>query len=148
MTINGDTNEKGSIASWDAKLWQTTKPLTSSLRIENSGNVHFQADVHVSYSNLLGKKRFELNQELLILPGTTRKVPIDWVDSPSIGIYKAEGSVDYLGETEALPAKYIILMPLTVIWGLGGAIILFIVAIIVRKKRQKRRKSTQKVSNE
>lgn len=146
MTVNGEASEDGSIASWDAKLWQTTKPITSSLRIENTGNVHFQADVHVNYSNLFGNKRFELNQELLILPGTTRKVPIDWVDSPSIGIYKAEGTVDYLGETEELPAKYIILLPMVVVWTVLGVIILLVTATIFRKKRLG--KKSKKVSNE
>lgn len=144
MTVDGDLIEKGKVESWQADLIQTKAPLNTDLRLRNSGNVHFQADLSANYINLFGKKRFTLNQELLVLPGTTRRVPVTWQDSPYMGIYKVSGNVSFLDKKETLPEKYVVLsQPLPVIASAAGVIALVIVSIVFKKKRAKSSKKSR-----
>lgn len=134
MTVSGQVNQAGSVESWDTRTWQTKRPVTSTVRLKNTGNTHFQANVQVQYNNLLGKKRFEFNKDLLILPGTTRRIPIEWADAPIFGIYKASGTVHYLDKNDILPAHYIILLPANILL-VALVIIVFTVLLVFLKKR-------------
>lgn len=138
MTVEGDIERAGKVASWNAAMWQTADDLTSTLRIENSGNVHFQADVKANYTNLFGKKRFELNQELLVLPGTTRRVPINWENPPAFGIFKAGGTVSFLDKTETLPTKWVVYISKPVLIGVAVAVILITGLILLRRLRRRK----------
>ena len=76
MSVDGTIQESGFVKSLSSSFWQTKPPITSNLRIENNGNVHFQADIDFYYANLFGRKQFQLKKESLILPGTTRRIPL------------------------------------------------------------------------
>lgn len=138
MTVNGEITMKGSLESWDVKTWQTSRPITSTVRIKNSGNTHFQTDMKVHYSSLLGKKRYELNQQLLILPGTTRRVPVEWANAPNFGVFKASGTVSYLDKNESLPVRYIILLPIPLLLGALVAILLLVTFAIYKRRISRR----------
>lgn len=137
MTVAGTTIQEGSITTWLTKLLQTKPPLESTLKVKNSGNVHFQADVTAQYSNIFGKKQFELKRELIILPGTTRLITVSWEKPPYFGIFRASGSVKYLDKTEELSSHWVILLPQPVIIGLvvvvAGA---FGYALLRRRKKK------------
>lgn len=138
ITAGGELEQAGSLAGWDVAAWQKQRPLTSDVRITNSGNVHFQADVSIQYSDLLGNPKFTLNQEVMVLPDTTRKVTANWARAPYLGIFKATGSVHYLDRTDLLPAQYIVLVsPLIVIATAVGFGVL-IALIVVRRRLVKR----------
>lgn len=142
ITVNGDLKQSGSIESWKANFWQKARPLNAEVRIKNDGNVHYQASVQATYSNIFGKARFHLNQEQLILPGTTRRVETPWQNAPYLGIFKVSGQVNYLDKTEALPTKWVILLPMPIIAGVGVIILLAAVGAIVRSKTAKRTPKT------
>jgi hypothetical protein len=133
MTVSGATKQAGSLKSWEVPTWQTHRPVTSTVRIQNTGNVHFPAMLHVQYDPLLGKG-FQANKELLILPGTTRRIPIEWSTAPAFGIFKASGTVDYLSKTDVLPTKYIILLP-TALLLVPLVVVLMIIGWILLKRR-------------
>lgn len=135
MTISGKIINSGSLESWDVQLWQKKKPVLSNIRIKNSGNVHFQANIHANYTNLFGKKAFQLNQELLILPGTTRRVPIAWENAPTFGIFKASGNVEFLGQTKNLASKYVILLPPIYLCAFLALLVLIIAVVVISKRR-------------
>lgn len=138
MTVSGDIRREGSLESWETTFWQTKKPVTSQLRLKNSGNVHYQADLKAHYKNIFGKNVFELNQQLLVLPGTTRRTPVEWNNAPVFGIFKAGGTVEFLGKTEILPTKYILLMPkyVPIIFiALAAVVLLF----VIKKRKTKKR---------
>lgn len=136
MTVNGTLTQAGSVESWNAALWQKTRPLESDVRIKNSGNVHFEANLSVSYQNIFGKDMHHLDQQMLILPGTTRKVPVSWSDGPAIGIFKVSGSINYLNKTETLHTKYIVLLPLWVLWVVVGLIVVLAGWSVLRKRKK------------
>jgi len=135
MTVDGDINRSGSLESWSAPLLQTQRPVSSTLRLKNDGNIHYQANLKVKYTNIFNKKRFELNQELLILPDSIRRIPIEWQDAPYAGIYKASGQVSYLDRTEELPVKYVILLPIPII---AGAAIVIATGLILGIRKCKK----------
>lgn len=139
MTVEGEIRRSGSLESWDVPLYQSKKPVSSMLRMKNDGNVHYQIDLQASYSNIFGKKQFTLNQQLLVLPGTTRRIPVEWQNAPYLGIFKATGKISYLGKTETLPNKYIILIP-SMVWfiAIGVAVIVLIGWFLKHRKRSKR----------
>lgn len=142
MRIAGDVTEEGRLASWNVPLFQTKPPLKSDIRLKNGGNVHFQADVQVTYSNLFGKKQFELNQELLIMPGTTRRVPVAWEQPPYFGIFKAKGTVQYLGHQDELAEKWIILFPVPLMAGLAGMLALIVSYRAIKRRQRKKTNAT------
>ncbi len=138
MRVNGTIEEKGTVESWTAQTLQTKKPVTSALRLKNSGNIHYEANVNATYKNIFGKTQFELNQQLLVLPGTTRKINVSWQDAPYIGIFKAGGTVKFLDKTEVLPVRYIILLPYSFIL-IAGVVLVAAGATVFFKKRQNKK---------
>jgi hypothetical protein len=139
MTVRGTINQEGSLLSWNTNLWQKKAPLVSQVRVRNTGNVHFQADLTANYSNLFGKKQFTLNQQMLVLPGTTRRIPVQWDKPPAFGVFKVGGSISFLGKTEKLDSKYVVLLPVKYLLILLAVLILAVVAYLTYKKRSKRR---------
>jgi hypothetical protein len=139
MTVRGTIDQEGALLSWNTNLWQKKAPLVSQVRVRNTGNVHFQADLTASYSNLFGKKQFTLNQQLLVLPGTTRRIPVQWDKPPAFGIFKVGGSISYLGKTDKLDAKYIVLLPIKYLLITLAVILVAVVTYFTYKKRIKRR---------
>ncbi len=144
MTIAGDIIEKGSLASWDVETLQTKQPVSSSIRVENTGNVHFQSDISVTYTSIFGKKQYENNQQVLVLPGTTRRVVFDWDSAPYFGIYKASGTVSLLDGTEELEQQWIILFPTSLMRILAGLAAAGFLWFVVKPQAQKRRTTHKK----
>ena len=140
LTIDSELSEAGSVDSWTVPFWQTEPPVSSLLRLKNSGNVHYQADVQMSYTSLVGSNKFDFRHDFFILPGTTRRIPIEWTDSPRIGLYKAEGMVSYLGKQESLNTTYILLLPPYILW-LTAALLSFLALITIKITKRRRRRS-------
>lgn len=136
MTVNGDIQLKGKVESWSAQLWQKDSPLTSDVRISNSGNTHFQTDINVVYKDLFNRDKFTLNQPTLILPGTTRRIPINWQNPPAFGIFKVSGQVKMLDKTEQLPQKYVVYTPYWLIYAALGLVAVALVLIVTKKVRK------------
>jgi hypothetical protein len=140
VTVDGNLINSGSLEGWDAKLWQKSKPIGAAIRIKNDGNVHFQVNSQVTFSNLFNKPRLQLNQEQFVLPGTTRRIIANMEKTPAIGIYRVSGTVSFLDKKETLPSKWIILLPIQVV-NLFIAAVALLVAWQVLKPRIKARRS-------
>lgn len=140
VTVDGNLINSGSLEGWDAKLWQKNKPIGAAIRIKNDGNVHFQVNSQVTFSNLFNKPRLQLNQEQVVLPGTTRKIIANMEKTPVIGIYRVSGTASFLDKNETLPSKWIVLLPIQVV-NLLIAAIAILVAWQVLKPRIKARRS-------
>ena len=143
MSVAGDVINNGSLASWQTPFFQPKRPVNATARIKNDGNVHFQADLSVRFSNIFNKKQFELNQELLILPGTTRRVVVSWERAPYFGLFKASGSVKYLNKIEQLPTKYVLLLPYPIIIFLLALVAAVVTRKFIRRNKQKRTGSSR-----
>ena len=146
ITVNGEIKQAGSLESWRAPFWQTQSPIKSDIRIKNSGNVHFQVDSKVIYSTVFNKKRFELNQQNLILPGTVRRIETPMQNSPYFGVFKVSGEANFLNKTETLPEKWVILVPPTILFGLLTFCSIVLFGYIVRRKAASSKKIKSKKS--
>ncbi len=145
VTVNGELINSGSLLGWDAKLWQKSKPIGAAFRIKNDGNVHFQVNSQVTFSNIFNKPRLQLNQEQFVLPGTTRKIVANMERSPLVGVYRVSGTVSFLDKKEALASKWIILLPIQVV-NMIIATVAILVAWQVLKPRIKARKTKSKTA--
>ena len=142
ITVNGDYKQSGILANWSSVFWQPKKPLQADLKIKNDGNIHFQVDSTVNFKNVFGKTRMQLNQQHLVLPGTTRKLPITWENAPYIGIYRIDGSIKFLDKQEALPSKWVLILPVPVLVIIGVILVLVLTLKVLKlKKKNKTKKS-------
>ena len=133
-TAAGETELSGSIESFSSKMWFSNPPIQSEMLIRNSGNTHFEARQDIVYKNIFGGQVYGTGQTKIIMPGTTRKVVAEWEKPPLFGVFKLEGTVNYLGKTEALKSSYIIIMPMKILIP-AIAVIALVIIWIIRKRR-------------
>lgn len=69
------------------------------------------------------------------MPGTTRRIPIDWSNGPYFGVFKFGGTVSFLDKKEELPTRYILLLPYPIILAAIGIVAAAILAQFVRRRK-------------
>lgn len=135
LRVTGNAIEKGSIAQWSVPLLQQP-PLGGTLKIANSGSVHFHAKVKVTISDILGRKKHEIVRDPHVLPQKLRNIPISWEKSSSFGLYKVGGEVSYLGKTEKLPTKYVLIASTFVRVLIGSSLLLIVIALVISGRKR------------
>lgn len=138
LKVAGDVRQSGRLLSWDAAFRQSP-PLLASLRLENNGGSHFASAVHVEVQDIFGSSKHVFDTEKYVLPQTVRKVDVRWDKTPSIGLFKVTGTVSMLDNTQKLPAKYVVVMPDSLVFALGAlaglAALLFIARVVVLRRK-------------
>jgi hypothetical protein len=143
LTVNGPAVNQGSLLSWDAKPFQ--KPnLTGYVRIANTGTLHFSASVNATVKDIFGFTKLNFSSAKEVLPQTVRRIPIEWKNTPFMGLYKINGSVTYLGKTNILGTKYVIVMSQLARYVIGGVAILLVVILIIHEIAKHRRNKKKK----
>lgn len=110
VTVNGDLKMTGHLSDTSIPWFQPSAPLHTSVSITNTGNGDFPADVSLKVSDLFGNVKYQSQNQYPILPDTTRKIDIDWRDSPWIGVYREEITTTFLGATE-VKSGYVLILP-------------------------------------
>jgi hypothetical protein len=136
LSVDGETSQAGRLLDASTRLLNTAPPINTDVRIENTGNIHYDARVGATYRGIFGKQYLTYSQEVIVLPGTTRRVPITWDKPPYAGIFRVTAEASYLGRTEKLDTHYVILlpMPLRIVLAL---ILLALIANSIFNKRKK-----------
>ena len=138
LTVNGPAVSRGSLLSWEVKPFQ--KPdLTGYVRIADTGTLHFSATINATVKDLFGFNKLTFTSVKEVLPQTVRKIPVTWTNTPFLGIYKISGSVTYLGKTETLGAKYVIVMSMLARYVFAGLAIILVVTLIIHEITKHRR---------
>lgn len=141
VAVQGQVERGGRIESFTAKLWQTGAPLESYLRITNTGNVHFFADTNFVVTDIFGNAKYKFSNNLVVLPETTRRIPLQWEKAPSFGLFKLSGTVKFLDKEQPIPPRYVlVLSPLAFLLTLLAVVTLVTVAILTRPKNVKRKR--------
>lgn len=109
----GPAIDKGQLLSWQSSFLQEP-PLTATVRIEDSGALNFPSTILVKVQDIFGQSKYSLSTTKQILPQTIRRVIIPWPQSPSFGLFKVSGSVNFLGHTHQLATKWVLVMSNTV----------------------------------
>jgi hypothetical protein len=134
----GSVRSAGSVASWTVPFVQTTKPLTGSVRLANTGNIDYSSTATMNIENLIGDNKTQVQTTHYVLPMTIRKVALNWSSPPMAGIFKVSGTAVIVGKTVALPAHYVLFMPLLVLIGFPLLVLLVISGLIAAARRKKR----------
>ncbi len=101
----GEITETGSIEEFSARRFYLKPPIDFTLRVKNSGNVHFKPLGEITIQNLFGSKdTTAVNAEKgNVLPGSTRKFTVKWQPKTgrwwTIGRFSANLRLAY-GESE------------------------------------------------
>jgi len=138
LTVNGPAVNRGSLLSWEVKPFQ--KPdLTGYVRIADTGTLHFSATVNATVKDMFGFNKLTFTSVKEVLPQTVRKIPVTWTNTPFLGLYKISGSVSYLGKTETLGTKYVVVMSMVARYVLSGLAIILVVILTIHEITKFRR---------
>jgi hypothetical protein len=139
----GPVAKKGEVASWQSGIFQKP-PLTSTLRLQNDGGVHYPATIQVNVRDVFGRSKYSLHTSKEVLPQTIRKVAIPWNKTPGIGIFKVTGSVSFLNQHQELSTKWVFVMSQAVRICLGAVLLLIILFVAARSQYKRRRRRAAK----
>lgn len=109
-TVNGPYISGGQLLDTFVDPIQFHAPLTAAFNIENSGNADFDVETLYTVSDIFGNVKHKQHKTSIILPKTIRNVPLEWNDSPWLGLYKVRIDNAYLDKT-ASSDKYVLVAP-------------------------------------
>lgn len=108
LTVNGGSVKKGDVVGFEAAGFQQSRPVKSSLRIRNEGNIHFAANSNLRLKDIFGRTVAKTELTSTILPATIRRLNLELKPNQPFGLYKIEGDVKFLGNTTRLGEKWIL----------------------------------------
>ena len=146
-TVSGVTRTSGNIV--DAKIngFIFNNKLFTSSTVINTGNVDSEADYYIEVRNLFTNQiAYSTKAEpttKIVLPGTTRTNIITWENSPSLGLFRVEQNVDFLGKNSNI-SKIVFLCPTWLLISLIGFLALIVIWIIIKVRTKRERKKSGK----
>ena len=118
---------KSHFASFDIPFISERSPIDFSIKIENTGNIHFLPEGRIEIFNIFGKKVTEAElKSNYVYPSSTREFTSRWRKKNLSGIFKAKVNVEYNGE-QIEATKFFIVFPWRIIIFGAIAIITFII---------------------
>lgn len=146
LAVGGDLRASGGIKDFQVPLFQAVSPVTGTLRLANTGNVHYSADVSAQLWSPFGKvgRAQELRGE--VLPSTTRRFNISLPSSAPIGLYNVKVTVNSMGRLDKID-RWMLLMP-KLTFAILSATLLLVLSIIVWSLWRKLKKRRAKISVE
>lgn len=108
--VDGKATTKGEAEEATISFFQLEPPLTATQRFKNTGNTDYDVEYNFTVSDLLGQKKYDFVSSSTILPNTTRKILMEWKDSPWFGLYKVDVSARYL-DTSSSSSGYVLISP-------------------------------------
>ncbi len=127
LQVAGPVTQKAQLLTWQTSSFQEP-PLTSVLRLQDSGSLHYESNITFKVSDIFGNTKFTLNTQKIILPQTIRRIPLVWTKAPSIGLFKVSGTAKFLGQTKTLPTKYVLVMSKSI---RVDIIIIFVILVLI-----------------
>ncbi len=136
ITVKGDVEQSGEVStnSFKPVLWGGT--LTLPYDVENTGGSHFMVKLSAIVKTAWGSEVDRVSEERYVLPRTERRVDIDWHAKEILGIYKIEQSAQYLGRTEQLPSRWLIIAQPIALIGLIALVAGVALYAVIRVKRR------------
>jgi hypothetical protein len=107
-------------------------PLRAHARVENSGNVDFDANSALRVETVFGREVFRYDSTHVVFPGKPRVFSTGWDDASGIGLYRVSYRVTAAAE-EQEAASYVLMVPRTLLW-LVAALILAGGIYVARRK--------------
>jgi hypothetical protein len=151
IQVAGPVVQSGKVLSWSSPFFQKP-PLTYSLKLENSGGLHYFSNISIVVRDIFNTPKFTLTTQKVVLPETIRQISDIWTKTPSLGFFKVTGSATVLGRNVKLPTKYVLVMSNTVriVFIIIAALIIVAFSVrllVMRKRRTKYHRHAKKLSH-
>jgi hypothetical protein len=138
--VAGQADNSGSISQSNISTFFFNPPISASSLVENTGNVHSDAEYILQVFPLLSDEEVYTNEEdpetHIVLPGTRRFVTQSWDGAPSLGIFKVKQTVKFAGN-ESVTEKIVIICPMWLVFLVIFGVVFLIVYLIARSKMRK-----------
>lgn len=147
-SVDGETHQDGKVINNTIDMFEFDSPVSGSVSIVNTGNIHFDAVYTFKVSSLFSDEELYSTETSpknnIVLPQTTLTSFNTWDDTPNLGIFRVSQTVTFLQDTFTTE-KTVFVCPLwfLIIWIIflvSGLIWLF-VSIRHRKNTTKRAKT-------
>jgi hypothetical protein len=135
LRVSGDAKEQGSVTAWGVP-WLQEAPFGATVKVANEGSVHFQSKVNVKISDLFGSQKYAYERDPQIIPQKIRNIPVSWENGATFGLFKVEGTVSYLGKTETLPTRFVLIASMPIRLLMMAIVVAFVgVMVFLGRKR-------------
>lgn len=129
--VDGETRVGGKITNAKVPSFLFNPPITASAVVENTGNVHANAQYTLQVYPLIGDEEVYTNEEhpdtRVIMPGTSRFNSISWDGAPHLGIFRVKQTVKF-ADQESVVEKVVFLCP---IWFLVIVLVVIFLAVFL-----------------
>lgn len=147
-TVDGKTKVEGAIIENRIPGFFFSPPITASSLVENSGNIHFDAEYTLKIFPLFSEEEIYSMEESpktnIVVPGTTLLSSNEWGDTPRLGIFRVVQTVSAAGNTSTVEKTVFVcplwFLSLWILFTFGGIFWLFANSR-ARKKAAKRAKT-------
>lgn len=109
--VDGNHEVSGNIKSQTISFFQFTRPLKTMTRFENTGNIDFNGELNLTVKNVFGATKYTTARDSSVLPGTVRRVELNWEQSPPFGLYRVELVTRFL-DTITRKNAYVLMAPI------------------------------------
>ncbi len=137
---SGDTRDGAEITDYDFHTLLTKGNVNTGARVTNNGNTDFQAKYSMTIKTFFGKVVYDRSSSYSVFPDTTRKISMEWAETPSFGIFRATARVSALDQVVE-KSKIVMIVPLFVIIIMIILLTILVVWTIILIKKRNEQKS-------
>lgn len=137
---DGETNDSAEITDFTLTSFLTEGNVETSALVKNNGNTDFTAEHKLVVKKFFGTVAYEKSRVYDVLPDTSRKIEMDWEDTPAFGIFHVTSTVTALDQTKE-ESKLVLIIPLFVIIVALVLLTIMVVWLIILIKKRRSQKA-------
>lgn len=137
ITVKGDVEQNGQASTEPYSSVSWNGALTMPYSVKNMGGGYFTAKVSAVVKTPWGSEVARVSEERYVLPQTERRMVLDWQAQGAFGIYKVEQSAEYLGRTEQISSRWLLVIHPAILIGVVSLLVGGTMLVVFRiKSRQ------------
>lgn len=133
VTVNGNYRTGGNYLGSASSFYQPRPPIEATVRVRNTGNTDFNADIKMTATDLFGRVKYSGANSFVVYPETTRAMPVSWQGSPAFGIFKLKLETKFLDQRQ-VNESLVLVAPR---WMLAVLVVLLAGAVVYALRRRR-----------
>lgn len=97
-TVDGQYVQAGKEIRTNIGFLQLGGTISGLLTVENTGNTDFTMKNGLVIKNIFGSEVHKQTNEQIILPKTTRDIPLEWINGSQLGLFRVQAFSEILGK--------------------------------------------------